>query len=255
MAPNDTFYPKYLYKYYPQENWNFIATDWTIRFTPVKELNDYFECIPVSDNILSTKSKEILLTEDKIDCSSPSVADYINENLHSIINRYGVLSLTESSDNLLMWSHYASAHEGFVVEFDTEKLNVLKRKDIQDISIHKVEYSRMRNNVFEDGERRTPISFLGKKAMQWSYEKEWRSIVDIVTQKIEKNGIKGVREICKSSISSIIFGANMSDDMIKKYCQDIYQQEGCENIAFKKAKLHQKKYDIVIEKIATSLYK
>ena len=163
MAPNDTFYPKYLYKYYPQENWNFIATDWTIRFTPVKELNDYFECIPVSDNILSTKSKEILLTEDKIDCSSPSVADYINENLHSIINRYGVLSLTESSDNLLMWSHYASAHEGFVVEFDTEKLNVLKRKDIQDISIHKVEYSRMRNNVFEDGERRTPISFLGKK--------------------------------------------------------------------------------------------
>ena len=255
MAPNDTFYPEYLYKYYPQENWNFIAIDWTIRFTPVEELNDCFECMPVSDNILSTKSKEKLLNEDKIDCSSPSIVDDTNENLRSIINRYGVLSLTESNNNLLMWSYYASAHKGFVVEFDTKKLNALKRKDSKDISIHKVEYSSMRNKVFKDGERRTPISFLGKKAMQWSYEKEWRSIVDIVTQKIEKDGKKGVREICKSSISSIIFGANMPDEMIKKCCQDIYQQEGCENIAFKKAKLHQKKYDIVIEKIATSLYK
>ncbi|MBS5374930.1 DUF2971 domain-containing protein [Bilophila wadsworthia] len=255
MAPNDTFYPKYLYKYYPQENWNFIAIDWTIRFTPVKELNDCFECMPVSDNILSTKSKEKLLTEDKIDCSYPSVADHINEKFYSIINRYGVLSLTESSDNILMWAHYASAHKGFVIEFDTEKLNALKRKDSKDISIHKVEYSSMRNKVFKDGERRTPISFLGKKDIQWSYEKEWRGIVDIITQNIEINGKKGVCEICKSSISSIIFGANMPDDMIKKHCQDIYQQEGCENIAFKKAKLHQKEYGIVIEEIATSLYK
>ena len=33
-------------------------------------------------------------------------------------NRFGVLSLTRSCDNLTMWSHYTRNHEGFVVEFD-----------------------------------------------------------------------------------------------------------------------------------------
>ena len=48
--------PKYLYKYYPSKNWDFIAKKWTIRFTPVSELNDPFESMPISDNILSSFS-------------------------------------------------------------------------------------------------------------------------------------------------------------------------------------------------------
>jgi len=31
---------------------------------------------------------------------------------------FGALSLTETPDNLLMWSHYADQHTGFVIEFD-----------------------------------------------------------------------------------------------------------------------------------------
>jgi hypothetical protein len=33
-------------------------------------------------------------------------------------SKYGILSLSETHDNLLMWAHYADHHRGFVIQFD-----------------------------------------------------------------------------------------------------------------------------------------
>jgi hypothetical protein len=40
---------------------------------------------------------------------------------NTIDNTVGVLSLTETPNNLLMWAHYARNHQGFVIEFDTDQ--------------------------------------------------------------------------------------------------------------------------------------
>ncbi|EPJ44297.1 MAG: hypothetical protein OFPII_35920 [Osedax symbiont Rs1] len=37
---------------------------------------------------------------------------------HQDFDMYGILSMTERIDNLLMWSHYADSHTGFVIGFD-----------------------------------------------------------------------------------------------------------------------------------------
>lgn len=38
----------------------------------------------------------------------------------SFNERFGILSLTQSHDSLLMWAHYGHSHRGFVIEFDPE---------------------------------------------------------------------------------------------------------------------------------------
>lgn len=41
----------------------------------------------------------------------------------------GILSLTGTKDNHLLWSHYANKHEGFCVGFDKEKIKALAACD------------------------------------------------------------------------------------------------------------------------------
>ena len=237
--------PKYLYKYYPSKNWDFIAKKWTIRFTPVSELNDPFESMPISDNILSTKNKEYLQKNCMI--SSGFEIFFCEE----IIKKYGVISLTETNDNLVMWSHYAENHKGFVVEFDVNKSNFLIRN--KGISVHKVEYSESRLKHFEEEEKRTPISFIGSKSISWSYEREWRTIINI--NQIGGEDKKGIYKINKDSISSIIFGANNTVDKVKELCKEISYQENCSHIKFKIANFHPPQYALNIKEIDPSFYK
>ena len=44
----------------------------------------------------------------------------------------GMLSLSEVHDSHLLWSHYASAHRGFVIEFDTDNKFFNKRRSEND---------------------------------------------------------------------------------------------------------------------------
>ncbi|MGY5796162.1 DUF2971 domain-containing protein [Rheinheimera faecalis] len=42
-------------------------------------------------------------------------------NISDLYYDYAVISLSETNNNLLMWSHYAEQHQGIVIEFDTTK--------------------------------------------------------------------------------------------------------------------------------------
>ncbi|TOC13300.1 hypothetical protein CGJ90_24575, partial [Vibrio parahaemolyticus] len=37
----------------------------------------------------------------------------------SMTSSFGICSLSKTFENILMWSHYADNHKGFVVEFET----------------------------------------------------------------------------------------------------------------------------------------
>lgn len=43
---------------------------------------------------------------------------YLEDFMVSNINNMGIYCLSENNKNILMWSHYASNHEGLVLEFD-----------------------------------------------------------------------------------------------------------------------------------------
>lgn len=93
----------------------------------------------------------------------------------------GILCLSESADNLLMWAHYADSHRGFVIEFDERSPFFDRRVNPDDELRHlrKVSYSPKRPSLtLTDVEDFTPFV---TKGTDWQYEAEWRMIVPLDT--------------------------------------------------------------------------
>lgn len=86
----------------------------------------------------------------------------------------GVISLSEEPDVLLMWSHYAEDHTGFVIEFDPSHRFFWQPRSEKDELRHlrQVTYSENRpeGSMLELG----ADGLLLTKSAHWSYEKEWR---------------------------------------------------------------------------------
>ncbi|WP_429094262.1 DUF2971 domain-containing protein [Aeromonas veronii] len=132
-------------------------------------MNDPFELSPDQDTL------------DKI------LEDAHREDFFQQISEYasdegfddtGIISFTESYNNLLMWSHYADEHKGIVIEFDYHVLKTHFNKILSvSNSIERVLYNRERHEVL-------PYTTLPKrnlltKSDDWIYEKEHRVITKV----------------------------------------------------------------------------
>lgn len=102
---------------------------------------------------------------------SPIAPDSI-QKLHteSVSEKIGVLCLSESRDNILMWGHYADNHHGICIGFDSR--NAFFKH------VHPVNYSAARPtiNAFRDTRDQMLDAAIFTKADQWAYESEWRQI-------------------------------------------------------------------------------
>lgn len=89
----------------------------------------------------------------------------------------GMLSLSESPDNILMWSHYADGHRGLCIKCDVSQFPEVDDK------LHKVNYEEEYPRVTEylhamkhgDNEAAMRLLFT-RKSKHWKYEDEWRYI-------------------------------------------------------------------------------
>lgn len=96
----------------------------------------------------------------------------------------GVLSLTELDRHPLMWAHYADAHHGICLQFDTDvapgknPIAAALRVDYQaDSPVMKFFYDT-------DEERVKAVALT--KSEHWEYEKEWRVVVpDFARKKMQ----------------------------------------------------------------------
>lgn len=205
----------------------------TVRFTPPSELNDPFE----------TTSFLYEENENKI-----SEGKKISHQLN--FENYGILSLSKSPLNPVMWSHYAKlpaddleevdqrdlykcdSHRGIVIGIDTEKagleneeLNVLPAK------YGEVIYSKMKPTSPFENSRDFELMYGGLpsfdeskldalkraflyKSHLWEYEQEVRVIRNIVTSNQPiKNGLEwqGISDIPRDSIVEVYLGLALKD--------------------------------------------
>jgi hypothetical protein len=132
-------------------------------------LNDPFEFNPSQDAL------------DKIS------EDEIRDDFFQQISAYstdeefddtGVISFTETYNNLLMWSHYADEHKGIVVEFNYKKLKDHFNKRLStNNSIERVLYNRERQDMLSHSF--SPKKSLLTKSDDWIYEKEHRILTKV----------------------------------------------------------------------------
>ena len=91
-------------------NLHSLLEDGFIRATQLSALNDPFEAIYCKENLneLADYFDDCYSDDNKI-----PLIEYVEEKKH----RIGIISFSESKDNLLMWAHYANNHKGIVMGF------------------------------------------------------------------------------------------------------------------------------------------
>ncbi|HLH55678.1 MAG TPA: DUF2971 domain-containing protein [Verrucomicrobiae bacterium] len=133
----------------------------------------------------------------------------------------GLLSLTETENNILMWAHYTDGHKGMLLEFDPAH-SFLKppdcdhpnpderQNDIQFGAMAPVTYStkRPRRRL---GEQFRIADFF-TKSPQWGYEHEWRVIQLLErshTQKQTPGGMVHLFTIPPECVRRVVIGCCM----------------------------------------------
>src|SRR4051812_25795268 len=105
----ETIGVQFLYKYCRFDEYSLSSlADRATWFPTVASLNDPFE--------FSFALRDMEIDGVPIDVGSL-------EQARADIKRYGVLSLSEINNDILMWSHYAGAHSGYCLQFERREDN------------------------------------------------------------------------------------------------------------------------------------
>lgn len=208
-----------LFKYRPLDEY---AVNWISRnelyFRNAGDLDDPFDCaIRVNftggskdqyRNLISLGIKEqlknLVLSDDQF---NEIVDRHLNEQMqnitqfskeaedgfrHGVLSKKGVLSLSETNNNVLMWSHYAAGHSGVCLQFEASEIMNSARKvnyfdELPSINIFNQSFADLADQV------------LLSKQQQWSYQKEWRVI--------DPEFPPGVHRFIRPLLTGLILGA------------------------------------------------
>lgn len=175
------------------------------------------------------------------------------KNQKKFKNHAHILSLSRINNNILMWSHYASNHEGvclcFKAELKDEELGFYF--DSEFLPLHEVKYKeyfpKPINMLNPDkNEFKSFMDFLTTKYDDWKYENEYRLIVPNMGQKKRLT-----KQYEKKSLEGIIFGLCTSRDNIRQVYEIIdenYLKKG-HDVNFYASTWVEGKYCIKSEKI------
>lgn len=234
--------PSHLYKYQcvTQYSMSSLANQ-TVWLSSPASFNDPFDC---AINLDQKKLKESVAhavgalgenveLKDSLDVPSAayeSAYRQLREGLRATMQKIGVLCLSETPSEILMWSHYANYHKGFCIEYRVDETSVLSRT-ARPVRYTDIYPSLSLKNLPSDAEENFIDVCVYTKAKQWSYEREWRAIMP--------SGEKLYH--APAPISAIIFGARMPDDHKRAICQILHSTV---DIEFKQAFLLEDRFGL-----------
>jgi hypothetical protein len=184
--PTETECMKTLYKYYSSSfDIKHHLKSPEIKLSHVNSFNDPFES-KISD-IHAARLADLIMAR-----TNTSDETTKNDFIHSykmVNNIFGVISLTETHRNLLMWSHYASSHKGVCVGYEVDFFEKLEKDEFNVMpNLKAIKY--LPERVIYDSKRfdldqqintsdslDSIINAMMKKSDEWIYEKEHRCIV------------------------------------------------------------------------------
>jgi hypothetical protein len=169
--------------------------------------------------LLTSKNKDVVKLFQLVDEFG---LEFANNDFRGFIDKsYGILCLSEISDNLIMWAHYGNCHKGFVLEFDVK--HPFFNQDIENTKTGGVlDYAGRPLPVTYSKERKT-IPYWDKsmleifltKGIDWADEKEHRMVLPFNMASEVINDDIHLFTIPFASVKSVIFGARSDDTFIE----------------------------------------
>ena len=229
-----------------------IIFDQEIYFASPTEFNDPFDCYPrITYYRDHSKQHKFFLNElireqpdkavpelDKIARlmidSSYWADESIRDNFHKTVQNYGIFSMAQKNDNLLMWSHYADSHKGVCLEFDSRDTSNVFGEAI--MVQYQKEYPKV--NVMALGNFRDTINAFGVKSADWKYEKEWRII------RAQVFGGRGIYKFEPDQLVGVILGAKICPRQEEKVLSWVAKYP--RQLKVYRAKINSRKYKVDI---------
>lgn len=279
-----------VYKYLTEERFDVLENS-SVRFTQPSALNDPFDTMPDLEEVNDEIVNRFMSDPEKVErlfseisrrgiftvgfmvklawlreTKHPNYREILKLFISKSVNyqvkeaiaenndvNYLVLSLSKRKDNLLMWSHYANSHMGYVIGFDADKLRgflegLLKFKQLHDVlysekryvvprdllslvDIHAVRGIEGIKSAYFDRDSFVKGNLL-RKSRDWFYEEEVRFFAASgKASSSDKTDLKGYKvflfKFPKDAIVEIIAGANMSESArtkLKKIQEDKFPQ-------------------------------
>jgi hypothetical protein len=216
-----------LYKYLNPERID-VVENLKIRFTQPLYLNDPYETNPVITGYDTSEEQWEKIGRIECERNGFNYEDYKHLNVRKVRDalfprtlqlmqiffqhQTGILSLSEKHDNPLMWSHYCSNHEGFVIQFNSD--HSFFRSNLQEYTVDnvcRVIYSKKRPN--STLEKLTMKDLYFTKSNVWGYEKEWRILKTIKKAETKITNEISLFDIPKEVIKAIYLGAACTDEL------------------------------------------
>lgn len=162
----------------------------TIKLATTASLNDPFEK-ELSEDLAKNLTEKLLdlpYFKNKNEKAIGEVRQELISLYRNYSKNYGIVSLTETHRNLLMWAHYGSSHRGVCIGYDINMFSTLSelKTELEDDGIlefkpQRVKYDSQRFDIefFHDGNRTIDILMeaIRTKGDEWIYEKEHRCII------------------------------------------------------------------------------
>jgi Protein of unknown function (DUF2971) len=170
---------------------------------------------------------------------------------------FGILSLTEKPDNLLMWAHYAYRHEGFVIGFNVEHEYFTHLIDVDNAisEFGKVKYSIERPRKIS--ERLDVADIYFTKSLEWEYEQEWRIIRPLNFKQM--NDISDIIEsnpwpiflfaFPPSCVESVIIGCNASEETKSIIKGILNESTDYSHVMLYESEIHKQEFRLLIKEM------
>lgn len=252
-----------VYKYVTSQRIDSIESG-RLRFTQAAALNDPFEANPCfellkksfedrgSNIIDGLKGREPEYRLIAAQIRTPlMVQKRLTDFQHELAADWPMLSLTRNRNNLLMWSHYAESHQGFVIGFDGNH-EFFQRTGQRDISsLMEVTYAQKRPLVprFEEIPANLHEIVFLTKSVHWAYEEELRMFakprIANWTGEDDRGYAMYLYDVPREAFVEIIFGYRMSNELKKRVAT--LGRERYPNLKIFEARLHQTDFDLDIQ--------
>lgn len=255
----------YMYKYVPFNEGSLkIITEGTIKYSCPLEFNDPFDGKPFFDiasvDDIRSNRKDLFKKAGDIRGLSPakriqnsgkilsSLKQKISDGSlnRQMLESTGIVCLSRKAMNILMWSHYADFHKGFVLEFKIPVAGLSRTKAYEyekfliplpiNYSIHRPVYKVAQ----EDNQEGLKKYFL-TKSRDWEYEAEERVIY--------RDKPPGIYPYHRDQVlHSVITGIKMEKadfDNLRSAIEKL-NEENSLNVKLYKAKEVAEKYQLVV---------
>lgn len=175
---------KKLYKYTPVETAIKILSNSNIRFSNPSLFNDPYDSEPPIEfsDCVNEKFKCLCkdnetdfkdLAPEQIENLKILTQETYKSTLTNLAKNLRILCLSRTKNNILMWSHYATEHQGIVIEFDATQIIIRQNKKVEynnkPVILDLEKLKKLNDETFK-----LTMSVFLRKAKLWQYEKEYR---------------------------------------------------------------------------------